>query len=82
MNDMKSLNQGIYFSVKKDSFQNSHPEYMKYNTKMNRVSKNIIEGFQEGATGSNEQNLKVFGNQISKKKQSLSMELLIYFIQL
>ncbi len=63
MNDMKSLNQGIYFSVKKDSFQNSHPEYMKYNTKMNRVSKNIIEGFQEGATGSNEQNLKVFGNQ-------------------
>ena len=63
MNDMKSLNQGIYFSVKKDSFQNSHPEYMKYNTKMNRVSKNIIEGFQEGVTGSSEENLKVFSNQ-------------------
>ncbi len=60
---MKSLNQGIYFSVKKDSFQNSHPEYMKYNTKMNRVSKNIIEGFREGVTGSSEQNLKVFSNQ-------------------
>ena len=63
MNDMKSLNQGIYFSVKKDSFQNSHPEYMKYNTKMNRVSKNIIEGFQEGVTGSSDENLKVFSNQ-------------------
>ena len=25
MNDMKSLNQGIYFSVKKDSFQNTFP---------------------------------------------------------
>ena len=48
---MKSLNQGIYFSVKKDS-QSSHPEYMKYNTKMNRIPTNIIEGFQEGVTGS------------------------------
>ena len=63
MNDMKSLNQGIYFSVKKDSFQSSHPEYMKYNTKMNRIPTNIIEGFQEGVTGSSEQNLKVFSNQ-------------------
>ena len=63
MNDMKSLNQGRYFSVKKDSFQNSHPEYMKYNTKNNRIPINIIEGFQEGATGSNDDNLKVFSNQ-------------------
>ena len=62
MNDMKSLNQGRYFSVKKDSFQNSHPEYMKYNTKNNRIPINIIEGFQEGATGSNDDNLIVKSN--------------------
>lgn len=56
---MKSLNQGIYFSVKKDSFQSSHPEYMKYNTKMNRIPTNIIEGFREGITSSNDEKLIV-----------------------
>lgn len=49
MQDMESLKQGIFFSVKKTGFQKTHPEVLKYNMTANKVQ-NIIEGFQEGQT--------------------------------
>ena len=61
MQDMESLKQGIFFSVKKTGFQTTHPEVLKYNMTANKVQKNIIEGFQEGNT--NEIEWKIFSNQ-------------------
>ena len=49
MQDMESLKQGIFFSVKKTGVQRTHPEVLKYNMTANKVQ-NIIEGFQEGQT--------------------------------
>jgi hypothetical protein len=61
MQDMESLKQGIFFSVKKTGFQTTHPEVLKYNMTANKVQKNIIEGFQEGQTDKIE--WKIFSNQ-------------------
>ena len=61
MQDMESLKQGIFFSVKKTGYQTTHPEVLKYNMTANKVQKNIIEGFQEGNTDKIE--WKIFSNQ-------------------
>ena len=58
---MESLNQGIFFSVKKSGFQRTHPEVLKYNMTANKIGGNIIEGFQEGQT--NKIDWKIFSNQ-------------------
>jgi len=61
MQDMESLKQGIFFSVKKTGYQTTHPEVLKYNMTANKVQKNIMEGFQEGNTDKIE--WKIFSNQ-------------------
>ncbi len=62
MNNMESLNQGIFFSTKIQSFQSADPMYLQYKSTpgVPKAGGQLIEGFVEGMKSDD---WKVFSNQ-------------------